>query len=291
VIAALVCACASVGLAGPARAAKKKAPIGERAALIAVDLAPGVAPGVRPFVERGAVEGLAATGYAVIGPARAAAVLAAAGVPECRKGPCLRTAADALGVDALVLASVSGDGGNFLVRLVLVDRAGAIVAHFEERCDLCGLHELQERTGLAASALRAAAASARTPSGGALAGRGLAARRASTLLGLTLAAGGLAALGVAAGAGLALQHVQRTYDSAPNESLEELRALDRLAERGRTWALVANVSIAAGAAAVLAGAALLLVPRLVRSARADPAAAPPPLITLRAGPLGLELSF
>ncbi|HEV8321336.1 MAG TPA: hypothetical protein VG389_06960 [Myxococcota bacterium] len=71
---------------------------------------------------------------------------------------------------------------------------------------------------------------------------------------------------VCAGAGvafaLALAHAQNEYDRAPNESLDELRTLDRLAHRGHAYAALADTSfVVAGVAAAGAVALWVLVLR------------------------------
>ena len=89
------------------------------------------------------------------------------------------------------------------------------------------------------------------------------------MLGVSLAllGVGVALEGVAAIAGWRLGATRNSFETAPNESLDELMELDRLAKSGRRWATVANVTLIAGGITLAGGVAALVVDRINRAGR------------------------
>nr|HEX4316863.1 hypothetical protein [Kofleriaceae bacterium] len=152
-IAAVLCALASTA-AAPASADGKP-----RASVVRVDLGAGVPEFVRKSATAKMDDGLIAAGYDVVAADKLTPQLAA-----CNDGACLRDVAKALGAPALVFASITrkDDSTIIVMRLVDGERGGDALAEVHEVCDLCGQSELEDRIGVAASALRAKAEQART---------------------------------------------------------------------------------------------------------------------------------
>lgn len=126
----------------------------ERAAIVAIDLGPGV-PAYLAATARARIEsGLAAAGYDVA----AGAPPLAAELAACREGACVRAIGKALAVPVVVYAAIELQDGNTVVAMRLFDGGtGERDAEVREVCDLCGEAELSERIGVAASALGARA--------------------------------------------------------------------------------------------------------------------------------------
>lgn len=129
-----------------------------RAALVRVDLSPGVPDFVRAKATAKIDDGLTAAGYDVVPADKLPAALA-----TCSEGACVKDVGKALGAQALVFASITrkDDSTIIVMRLVDGERGGDALAEVHEVCDLCGQNELDDRIGVAASALRAKAESAR----------------------------------------------------------------------------------------------------------------------------------
>jgi hypothetical protein len=129
----------------------------ERAAVAAVDIGENVldylATKAKPQIEAG----LVAAGFELETSARLPSDLA-----PCREGDCVRRIGDALGVQAVVFATLTRQDDNIIITLRLIDtRTVQQVAEVREICELCGAAELGERLGVAASTLRARAVEAR----------------------------------------------------------------------------------------------------------------------------------
>jgi hypothetical protein len=128
----------------------------QRAALAALDLATDTPPYLRARATTQIEQGLAATGYDVIPTVRLPDTLA-----HCRSSDCMREVGRALGVQAILVASVTPRGESSVIALRLFDgETGRQLAELSEVCDLCGESELIEHLGIATSAVRARAADA-----------------------------------------------------------------------------------------------------------------------------------
>jgi hypothetical protein len=128
----------------------------ERAALAALDLATDAPPYLRARATTQIEQGLAATGYDVLPTVRLPDNLA-----HCRSSDCMRDVGRVLGVQAIVVASITPRGDSSVIALRLFDgTTGRQLAELSEVCDLCGESELIEHLGIATSAVRARAADA-----------------------------------------------------------------------------------------------------------------------------------
>lgn len=152
---------------GSARAQPK-----ERAAILAIDLGKGVQEFVRAKATAQVQQGLIAAGYDVVSPEVTAKSLSAE-LAACKSGPCLAQVAKALAATSLVHVSITRKHDSQIIVMRMLEPAtGDALADIHEVCDLCGQDELEERIGVAASALRAKAlaqlnkrAAAATPAG------------------------------------------------------------------------------------------------------------------------------
>lgn len=137
------------------------APPRERAAVVAIDAGTDVPAHVRDKAVPPIEEGLAAAGYDVVPGAQVTPRLTGP-LAACREGACVRDVGHALGVAAVVYASITRKGESTIIVMRLYDgTSGERFAEIHEVCDLCGEAELVERLGVAASALRVKAAEAR----------------------------------------------------------------------------------------------------------------------------------
>lgn len=138
----------------------------ERAAILSIELGKGVQEFVRAKAATQVREGLTAAGYDVVAPEQSSKQLSGE-LAACKSGPCLAQVAKTLQASALVTVSITRKHDSQIVVMRLLEpTTGDAVADIHEVCDLCGQDELEERIGVAASALRAkaVAALARRPS-------------------------------------------------------------------------------------------------------------------------------
>ena len=169
------------------------APHRERAAVAAIDASEKIPEHQVAKAKQVIEQGLAAAGYTIVASAPLVGPQAA-----CRHGDCVRDVAQAAGVDAVVFAVIASKDESAIVDLVLFDGMTAQqIASVHEVCDLCGEAELDERLGVAASALRAQAVDVVARQ--ARLDAALRAHPAPSLVpGATLGVAGLAAIGVGA---------------------------------------------------------------------------------------------
>lgn len=129
----------------------------ERAAILSIDLGKGVGDFVRAKASAQVQQGLAAAGYDVVPPEQSTKQLTG-DLGSCRSGPCLAQVGKTLNASALVSVSISRKlDSQIIVMQLLEASSGEVVADIHEVCDLCGQDELEERLGVAASALRSKA--------------------------------------------------------------------------------------------------------------------------------------
>ncbi len=169
------------------------APHRERAAVAAIDASSKIPAHQVAKAKLVIEQGLAAAGYTIVASAPLVGARAA-----CRSGDCVRDVARDASVDAVVFAAIASKDESAIVDLALFDGATAQqIATVHEVCDLCGEAELDERLGVAASALRAQAVAVVARQA-----RLDAALRAhpapSQVPGVALGAAGVAAIGVGA---------------------------------------------------------------------------------------------
>jgi hypothetical protein len=133
----------------------------ERAAVLGVELGPSTPAYLGDKATAQIEQGLGAAGYEVVPRSQVVARLSD-DLARCREGSCLRAVGEALGVQALVLASITSKDDDTIITMVLIDAVTTQQdAAVHEVCDLCGDVELSERLGVAASSLRARAVEAR----------------------------------------------------------------------------------------------------------------------------------
>ena len=102
-------------------------------------------------------QGLIAAGYDVVPPEETAKQLPA-NLAACKSGPCLAQVAKTLQASSLVHVSITRKhDSKIIVMRMLEPSTGEALADIHEVCDLCGQDELEERIGVAASALRSRA--------------------------------------------------------------------------------------------------------------------------------------
>ena len=128
-------------------------------ALVAVlppDFSANVSEGARTTLEQRLVEGLKAARFDVVsGEEALKRVGGDAAALGCRARDCYPTLAKRLRVAYLVVATVTQVERSYDIRLGLVrGRSGDDAARLRERCDICGIEEVGEKMGLAASSLR-----------------------------------------------------------------------------------------------------------------------------------------
>ena len=129
----------------------------ERTAILSIELGKGVQEFVRAKAAAQVQQGLIAAGYEVVPPEETAKRLSAE-LAGCKTGPCLAQVAKALQVSSLVSVSITRKlDSQIIVMRMLEPASGDALANIHEVCDLCGQDELEERIGVAASALRAKA--------------------------------------------------------------------------------------------------------------------------------------
>ncbi len=127
----------------------------EKAAIVSIELGKGVQDFMRGKASVQMQQGLTAAGYDVIPPDQ---VKLSGDLAKCKAGPCLMQVGSALGASALVTASITRKLDSQIIVMQLADASsGDVVADVHEVCDLCGQDELEERIGVAASALRSKA--------------------------------------------------------------------------------------------------------------------------------------
>jgi hypothetical protein len=130
----------------------------ERAALLSIELGKGVQEFVRAKAVAQVQQGLGSAGYEVVPPDQASKQLGG-DLASCKSGPCLAQVGKALNASALVNVSITRKlDSQIIVMQMLEASSGEVVADIHEVCDLCGQDELEERLGVAASALRSKAA-------------------------------------------------------------------------------------------------------------------------------------
>ena len=111
--------------------------------------------GFRQRVAQALSEGLLASGGEVVALPTGAAALPAEG---CTTPACLSGAARATGAAFLLRASVDEEGRSYAFKLEMLDgQSGALLAHRENRCEICTDAEALEIANAAASALKAQA--------------------------------------------------------------------------------------------------------------------------------------
>jgi hypothetical protein len=90
-------------------------------------------------------QGLAEAGLELLDPVAVRAKLNASTFPAgCVVGPCLRTAGTTLAVKYVLFGSVAGVESSFDVTLTMLETAeGALVAQSTERCDVCGMTDVE----------------------------------------------------------------------------------------------------------------------------------------------------
>jgi hypothetical protein len=129
----------------------------ERAAILSIDLGKGVQEFVRAKAAAQVLQGLGAAGYEVIPPEQSSKQLTG-DLASCKSGPCLGQVGKTLDASALVKVSITRKLDSQIIVMQLVEASsGEVVADIHEVCDLCGQDELEERLGVAASALRSKA--------------------------------------------------------------------------------------------------------------------------------------
>jgi hypothetical protein len=129
----------------------------ERAAILPVELGKGVQDFIRAKASAQVQQGLVAAGYDVL-PADQTTPRLTGELASCKSGPCIAQVATALQVSALVHVSITRKhDSQIIVMRMLEGKTGETLADIHEVCDLCGQDELEERIGVAASALRAKA--------------------------------------------------------------------------------------------------------------------------------------
>ena len=110
--------------------------------------------GFRQRVAQALSEGLMASGAEVVAPPTGAA----APVDGCTTPGCLAAAARATGAALMLRASVDEEGRSYTFKLEMLDaQSGAVLAHRENRCEICTDTEALEIVNAAASALKAQA--------------------------------------------------------------------------------------------------------------------------------------
>jgi hypothetical protein len=126
-------------------------------ALVAVlppDFSANVSEGARTTLLQRLVEGLKAARFNVLHGDDLQKRLGA-GTVTCRTPDCYPALAQKLRVAYLVVVTVGQHERNYGITLVLVrGRSGEKAAEVQERCDICGIEEVGEKMGLAASSLR-----------------------------------------------------------------------------------------------------------------------------------------
>lgn len=129
----------------------------ERAAILSIELGKGVQEFVRAKAATQVQHGLTAAGYDVVPPEQSSKQLGGE-LAACKSGPCLTQVGTTLQASALVTVSITRKhDSQIIVMRLLEPTTGDAVADIHEVCDLCGQDELEERIGVAASALRAKA--------------------------------------------------------------------------------------------------------------------------------------
>jgi hypothetical protein len=129
----------------------------ERAAIISIEMGAGVQDFFRGIASTQVAQGLTAAGYEVLTLDQTTPKLTGE-LAGCRNGPCLAKVAKALDVTALVTVTLQRKTDSTVIVMRLVEpQTGDALADIHEVCDLCGQDELEERIGVAASALRAKA--------------------------------------------------------------------------------------------------------------------------------------
>jgi hypothetical protein len=130
----------------------------ERAAILSIELGKGVQEFVRAKATAQVQQGLGSAGYEVVPPEQTTKQLSG-DLASCKSGPCLAKVGTALNASALVNVSITRKlDSQIIVMQLLEASSGEVVADIHEVCDLCGQDELEERLGVAASALRSKAA-------------------------------------------------------------------------------------------------------------------------------------
>jgi hypothetical protein len=157
-----LCVAACLPLAARAQTGPAPEPAGAEAAgaLVAVlppDFSANVSEGARSTLVQRLVEGLKAARFNVVfGDELQKRIGADAATLACRTADCYPALAQRLRVAYLVVVTVGQHERNYGITLVLVrGRSGEKAAELQERCDICGIEEVGEKMGLAASGLRA----------------------------------------------------------------------------------------------------------------------------------------
>ncbi|MBI5477662.1 MAG: PEGA domain-containing protein [Deltaproteobacteria bacterium] len=144
----------------PLGAGAEEAPATEVAgALVAVlppDFSANVSEGARTTLVQRLVEGLKVARFNVVSGEELQKRLGADGAAlGCRTPDCYPALARRLRVAYLVVVTVGQVERNYDITLVLLrGRSGEKAAETRERCDICGIEEVGEKMGLAASSLR-----------------------------------------------------------------------------------------------------------------------------------------
>jgi hypothetical protein len=147
-------------LGASAEAPAADAPAAEIAgALVAVlppEYSANVSEGARTTLVQRLVEGLKAASFNVVyGDELLKRLGADTSALACRTADCYPALAKRLRVAYLVVITVGQVERNYDITLVLLrGRSGEKAAELRERCDICGIEEVGEKMGLAASSLR-----------------------------------------------------------------------------------------------------------------------------------------
>lgn len=131
----------------------------ERAAIMSIELGKGVQEFIRAKAAAQVQQGLMAAGYDVLSAEQTAQQLPP-DLAACKTGPCLAQVAKTLQATSLIHVSITRKMDSQIIVMRMIDpQTGDALADIHEVCDLCGQDELEERIGVAASALRAKAVS------------------------------------------------------------------------------------------------------------------------------------
>jgi hypothetical protein len=156
---AAVAILAGVALCSAAAVAQEPAPspAGALVAVLPPDFSGSVSEGARARLLQRLVEGLKVARFDVVsGPGLLKRLGGDATALSCRTPDCYPALARRLRVAYLVRATIGQVERNYDISLTVVrGRSGESAAELRERCDICGIEEVAEKMGLAASSLRA----------------------------------------------------------------------------------------------------------------------------------------
>jgi len=140
--------------AGASRIAQA-APAKPRIAVISI-AAEQLSAEVRARIDAAVAGGLAASGADVVDSMTTMKRISAKGLRGCDTSTCRTAIAEVTGASYLVRGSVESMGRSYTVRLEMVDGAtGAVIGMREDRCEICTESEAYETASVTASALKA----------------------------------------------------------------------------------------------------------------------------------------